>query len=162
MRRPIALLALWLTAAIACTTLGWLTVGMVAGQSRESSLPPLIQAATNPDDAEAAVVPLRPAITTGSTATTSTSTSTSTTSTSSTTTTVPAAQLEALSRLGEAGMQASDPTSEGVQVRVAAPWRGQRGETSSETLNTSSSAVISNTLRTAGCNMPSRKRPGAA
>ena len=120
MRRPIALLALWLTAAIACTTLGWLTVGMVAGQSRESSLPPLIQAATNPDDAEAAVVPLRPAITTGSTATTSTSTSTSTTSTSSTTTTVPAAQLEALPATADA-----DPAA-GPRSRARPHHRGPR------------------------------------
>ena len=33
MRLPIALLALCLTAAIACMTLGWMTVGMVSGQS---------------------------------------------------------------------------------------------------------------------------------
>ena len=44
MRRPIALLALWLTAAVACTTLGWLTVGMVSGQARESQ-----PAAAHPD-----------------------------------------------------------------------------------------------------------------
>ncbi len=50
MRRPIALLALWLTAAIVCTTLGWFTVGIVSGQSRESSLPPLVQTTTTLDE----------------------------------------------------------------------------------------------------------------
>ena len=88
MRRPFALLALWLTTAIACTTLGWLTVSMVSGPSRESSLRSLIQTTTTPVDAEAGVVQSRPAITPGSTTAMSTSTSTSTTTT---TTTVPGA-----------------------------------------------------------------------
>ena len=79
MRRPIALLALWLTAAIVCTTLGWFTVGIVSGQTRESSLPPLAQTTTTLDSAEPGVVRPRPAITTGSTATTSTSTTTTAT-----------------------------------------------------------------------------------
>ena len=81
MRRPIALLALWLTTAIACTTLGWLTVSMVSGPSRESSLRSLIQTTTTPFDVEAGVVQSRPAITPGSTTAMSTSTSPTTTTT---------------------------------------------------------------------------------
>ena len=69
-----------------------MTVGMVSGQSRESSLPPLIQTTTTRDDAEPAFVGPRLAITPGPTATMSTSTSTSTTTT---TTTVPGAPLAA-------------------------------------------------------------------
>ena len=88
MRRPIALLALWLTAAIACATLGWLTVSMVSGPPRESSLRSLIPTTTTPDDTEAGVVQSPPAITRGSTTAMSTSTYTSTTTT---TTTVPGA-----------------------------------------------------------------------
>ena len=88
MRRPIALLALWLTTAIACTTLGWLAVSVVSGPSRETSLRSLIPTTTTPVDAEAGVVQSRPAIAPASTTAMSTSTSTSTTTT---TTTVPGA-----------------------------------------------------------------------
>ena len=118
MRRPIALLALWLTAAIACTTLGWLTVGIVSGQARESSLPPLTPTTTTHDDAEAGAVGPQSAIAPGSTATTSTSTSTSTT-----TTTAPGAPLEAPPPADDAepAVGAAPPVAPPPQATAAAP-----------------------------------------